>query len=104
MLHTELLNDIANFKLVVNVWHKVGDNPFYASDFDFNGGQMRALSARGLVKSTGNTKESFILIDEWHEYYKKVSVKEWQVDTKNMYKFVNDIERICEELKSLIQL
>ena len=102
MLHTEFFNDIANFKLVVEVWHKVGDKPFYASDFDFNGGQMRALNVRGLIKPTGNTKESFILIDEWREYYKKVSVKEWQVDTKNMYQFVNDIERICEELKSLI--
>ena len=102
MLNKGFFKDIENFKLVVDVWHKVGDKPFYASDFDFSGGQMRALDVRGLIKATGNTKEAFILVDEWRDYYKKVIVKEWQVDTENMYKFVNDIEQICEELKSLI--
>ena len=55
--------------------------PFYASDFDIRGGIISALSAYGLIQTTGNTKEYFVPVhNTWggDDLYRKTAVKEWE--------------------------
>ena len=97
-----IVNEIASFKKAALIWKTIGDKPFYAIDFNLNGGVINGLAHYGFIKPTGNTKESFILIDEWHEYYKKVSVKEWQINIFELNKFVNDIEELSNQIQEMI--
>ena len=91
-----------NFKIAASIWHAIGKKPFYASDFNLSGGKINALAAQGFINPTGNEIEAFILVDSWNEFYKKVSVKEWQVDIIALNQFVNEVDQFYNQLMSLL--
>lgn len=99
--------------------------PFYASDFDFCGGIISALSTYGLIQPTGNTKEYFIPVhNEWggDDLYRKTTVKEWECTVlaknpirtgnreycveqvvRDYRKFIEMFDRICEIERAMLR-
>jgi hypothetical protein len=102
MRSQNIVKKAENFKTAAFIWRAIGKTSFYARDFDLNGGEINALAAQGFIKPTGNETESFILVDSWNELYKKVSVKEWQVDITALTQFVDEVNQFCNQLTNML--
>jgi hypothetical protein len=88
-----------------------GKKTFYASDFGLNGGEISALSYVGLISPTGNTRETSIEIPYGNGVYKKVTVKEWQIDSNikygyllSMKNFLNNVVKDKDNLQQLLDI
>lgn len=78
------------------------DRPFYASEFEINGGTMGGLMYWGLVKETGNTKTYYI--DTYGNHAIKCEVKEWVVNKNGFKKVKRYIEGELKQMENLIAL
>jgi hypothetical protein len=76
--------------------------PFFASDLGFNGGEIRGMNYHGYIRATGKTRESFIPIDGWDdEFYRKVTVQEWELNPVAIASFKSELEKIIADLSVL---
>ena len=79
------------------------DSPFYASDLDLNGGQINALAGYGFIKPTGKTKAYYLDLDD--DYARRVTVKEWKVNVKQMNGFfTHTLPAQIEQLQKLLNV
>ena len=79
------------------------DSPFYASDLDLNGGQINALACYGFIKPTGKTKAYYLDLDE--DYARRVTVKEWKVNIRQMNGFfTSTLPAQIEQLEKLLNV
>lgn len=102
MRNQNIVKKAENFKMAASIWHAIGKKPFYATDFNLNGGKINALATQGFIKPTGYEKETFILVDTWNEYYKKTIIKEWQVDVVALNQFVIEVNEFCAQLTNML--
>ena len=79
-LTAEQKNIINRLNIVHDLYNKVGDIAFWAKDVDeiASPAMLAYLRKEGILKNTGVVEEHFILINEFNDTYKKVTVKQWQ--------------------------
>lgn len=81
------------------------DTPFYAEDYEMNGGMIKALSWYELIKPTGNTREVFIPMNTFYDVrYKRVEVQEWTVDSNKVELYIDILSDKIVELESMRDL
>ena len=76
------------------------NRPFYASEFDLNGGVMNALACKRLVRETGNKKSEFYPVGG--DLYRKCEVKEWMpvYDKYSVRRLEREIETMRKAVKA----
>lgn len=79
--------------------------PFYAADFNLNGGEIKALKFNGFISKTGRSKTYYIDIDEKHAI--KGESFEWCIRNKRAEKYarskVQELYQDCQTLISIME-
>ena len=120
-LTAEQKNIINRLNTVHDLYNKVGDIAFWAKDVDeiASPAMLAYLRKEGILKNTGVVEEHFILIDEFNNTYKKVTIKQWQfcdnfveslgyfkmkVQIKNMYNYFDNIAKEATMIANSVKL
>jgi hypothetical protein len=89
----------------LSIANSLKERPFYAKDYGMNGGVIQALSQYELIKPTGNVKEIIFPIDTFYgEKYKKVEIREWEVDSNEVALYIDILSDKIVELESMRDL
>ena len=93
--NTGMERAITNYQKIKNF-----DEPFYASEFGFCGGDINGMVYNGLIEATGNTKSYEIEIEIW-DWVSQTAVKKTIPTMVKEWKAVPDADAKC--LRRLFQ-
>lgn len=103
-MYCKIVKALRYFDTVMVIFAAIGNEPFYASDFNLSGSVINAMANRGFIQHTGVTKEIFIHIPTYNDdnLYKKVEIKQWQINIENCAAYKKDVANMIAQLADFI--